>query len=177
MDLEWKDFLTKKWTMERVGKDLNVTDEHKKDPLFCQEGFLYNDVVSCHRKPYPENHFKTKRFSEDKPVYEMKPNGSGEPFDNILEMRAAKINNMLEVKNYTGVYDYWLLKYEDLLAFGTAELVEKVEKMTGVKANCTAFPKQHKSPRRLEPDMVQYLTDNVDWNVERLIGYLPGAKL
>ena len=177
MNLEWKDFLTKKWTMERVGKDLNVTEEQKKDPLFCQEGFLYNDVVSCHRKPYLKDEHKKPFFSSDKPFYEMRPDGSGEPFDNILEMRAAKISNMLEAKDFAGVYDYWILKYEDLLQFGTAELVKQVEKMTGVKTNCTAFPKQQKSPRPLQPGMSEYLTENVDWDTERLVGYFPGMKL
>jgi len=169
--LRWKEFLTKKWTMERVGLDLNVTEEQKNDPLFCQDGFLYKDVISCHRSPYPKKYFKRKRFSEDKPIYEMRPDGTGEPFNNILEMRAAKIRNTLTTKDYEGVKDLWLFHYEDLLEYGTKELIHSIEEMTGFKAKCDFSPSQKRKKRQVPYDMYHYLEKGVDWDAEALIEY------
>lgn len=171
IDLSWKEFVTKKWTMERFGFDLNVTEEQKKDPLFCQQGFFYKDVVTCHHRPYPKGYFKKRRFSEDKPIYEMRPDGSGKPFNNILEMRAAKIHNTLTTKNFKGVQDLWLLKYEDLLEYGTKEIVQKIELMTGLKAKCTSSPPQKRKKRGIPKEMSDHLKKEVDWDAEKLIGY------
>ena len=180
---DWKEYVTKTWTMERVGKDLNMTDDEKsgKAGPICQEGFFYKDVITCHVRPYPDGYWdgtydgkkRRHRYSEHQPFYEMRNDGSGEPYDNVLQMRAAKIYNFLDTVSFPWVEDTWVLRYEDLLKEGTQHLIESIEKVTGVKANCTASPPQNRKKREIDPDLREYLLNekNVDWKAEKLIGY------
>ena len=180
---DWKEYVTKTWTMERVGKDLNMTDDEKsgKAGPICQEGFFYKDVITCHVRPYPDGYWdgtydgkkRKHRYSEHQPFYEMRNDGSGEPYDNVLQMRAAKIYNFLDTVSFPWVEDTWVLRYEDLLKEGTQHLIESIEKVTGVKANCTASPPQNRKKREIDPDLRKYLLNekNVDWKAEKLIGY------
>jgi len=170
--LPWQKFVSKPWTMERIGKDLNVTNYEER---ICQERFYFNEVISCYKYPHPDGYFDDKPkplFSGHQPLYELRNDGSGEPFDSILELRTAKIKNFMGVKEYPFVHDAWNLKYEDLILEGTAELLRKVEEVTGVKANCEASPPQkNRWKRSLDPMFVKYLNDHLDWDVERSIGY------
>mmetsp|Transcript_7340 Transcript_7340/g.15346 ORF Transcript_7340/g.15346 Transcript_7340/m.15346 type:complete len:409 (-) Transcript_7340:105-1331(-) len=176
---DWREYVTKTWTMKRFGKDLNMTDDEKSGRAgpICQEGFYYRDVITCHVRPYPDGYWDGKkhkhRFSEHQPFYEMRSDGSGEPYDNVLEMRAAKIYNFLNTTNFPWVEDMWVLRYEDLLKEGTANLIKSIEKVTGVKSNCTASPPQNRKKREIDKGLRKYLLSdkNVDWKAERMIGY------
>jgi hypothetical protein len=111
-------------------------------------------------------------MSRHKPFYELKQDGSGEPFASIIDMRAAKINNFLETKDYPRVVDTWPVHYEYLLAKGTRELLESISELTGVPYTCDPFPAQAaRRKRELPPEYMDYVTEHVDWEAERLIGY------
>ena len=71
----------------REGKD--KTTDHG---TLCREGFPFNEVVPCRydRTSIPEN-----RVRGYEPIYELRRDGSGRPFSNILELRSQKIVNML----------------------------------------------------------------------------------
>ena len=45
----WSVFLSKPWTMDRIGSDLLLTGNET-----CQENFHYRDIISCAVKPLPE---------------------------------------------------------------------------------------------------------------------------
>lgn len=166
MGLKWEEFLVKPWTMERVGIDINLTDDHE-----CQEDFNYRDIRSCVIEPIPKHHFKKLRYSQNQPFYEMIPDGSGKPFANIMAMRAAKIRNFLEVRSYIGIADVWTVQYEYLLTKGTNHLLEKIEEWTGVKRNCKAYPAQARRKRPLSRTFARFLNKEHDWSAEGLIGY------
>lgn len=169
---EWKEFVTKPWTMNRVGKDLNLTEEEKLNESTCQEDFMFRDLVSCHLKPYPEGTFNKTHYSEHQPFYEMKYDGSGEPFDNILDMRAAKIRNFLSTKEYVGVNKFWTIQYEALVASGTQHIIQEIESLTGETARCDPSPPQtNRKRRKIKPGLMQYLMINLDWEAENLVGY------
>lgn len=173
IDLPWKEFVTRKWTMERIGKDLEMTDAQKVGRV-CQEDFYYNDLITCNQRPYPDGYWNAShkhRYSEHQPFYEMRNDGSGEPYDNILELRAAKVYNFLAVTEFPWVEDMWVIRYESLLAEGTKALLKAVEKATGAKASCKAAESQNRKKRKIRPEMRKWLTKNVDWEAERLIGY------
>ncbi len=157
--------------MDRVGFDLNMTPEEQKKPFACQENFMYRDIVTCHTRPYPEGHFAKTYMSNHQPFYEMKNDGSGQPYDNILEMRAAKNRNFLSVKDYKAVKELWVVQYEALLEGGTHELIHDIEQMTGVKAKCEAYPRQIRRQRKMSGDEIQYLKEHVVWDAEEFIGY------
>ena len=46
MNLEWKEFVTKPWTMERGLFDKKEGFENRTD-RFCQYHFKYNEVTPC----------------------------------------------------------------------------------------------------------------------------------
>ena len=174
---DWEIFLSKTWTTNRTGEDLKIVD---KNNTICQEDFKYNDIVSCVVEPLPHSAYPyTIRYSEHQPFYEMRNDGSGLPYDNIMEMRTDKISNFLTVANYKGIADLWVLQYEYLLLKGTQHLIDRIEKWTGIQPQCQAIPPQVRKPkasRVLDPDMAQYIRKHLNWTVEGWIGYEPELK-
>ena len=86
----------------------------------CQQGFRYNEIVSCNKEPLPPEAYNGYFYcSRHQPFYELKQDGSGMPFENIMEMRSAKIRNFLETRDYPMVIDFMSVQYEKLLALGT----------------------------------------------------------
>lgn len=167
---DWKIFLTKPWTTKRVGKDL----EMKGDEI-CQDDFRYKDVVSCAVEPLPLSHYRhTIRYSEHQPFYEMRNDGSGKPYNNILELRSDKIRNFLSVANYPGVADVWVIQYEYLLAKGTAKLLQRIKEWTGVEPRCRTKPPQYRKPRksrRIPAEFANHVREHLNWTTEAFIGY------
>ncbi len=156
--------------MKRVGKDLEMTDLEKEQG--CQEYFNFHDLISCHVRPYPDGTFNKTHYSEHQPFYEMRNDGSGKPFDNILEMRAAKIRNFLSTKDFEGVTDFWIQQYEVLVSLGTDNLIRKIEDLTGAHPTCEPSPPQkERKRRRIDPELLNYLMDHLDWEAENLVGY------
>lgn len=170
---DWRIFLTKPWTTERIGEDLLL---HGNET--CQEDFLYRDVVSCITRPLPKSQYNHKiNFGEDVPFYEMRNDGSGEPYDNILEMRTDKIRNHLSVKNYEGVADLIVSRYENLVNKGTRHLLDRIEEVTGVKPNCQAYPPQagrvNERLLQITPGFAAHVREHLNWTVEGWIGFEP----
>ena len=167
LKLKWEEFIEKEWSMPRIGLDLNMT-EHDA----CQEDFDYNQINSCTVEPLPREVYGKKiRYSEHQPFYELRQDGSGKPFKNIMEMRAAKIRNFLGVREHVGIADVWTIQYEYLLTKGTDHLLEKIEEWTGVKRQCEAFPAQNRRKRPLSRTFAKYVNKNLDWSAEGLIGF------
>jgi hypothetical protein len=169
-DDKWKKFLSKPWTMERLGADLtwNISEE-------CQEHFNYTDIVSCTVEPLPKSSYDVIHYSEHQPFYEMRNDGSGKPYDNILQMRADKIRNFLSIRDYEGIADVWVVQYEYLLTKGTAEMINQVAEWTGIEPKCKTYPPQQRQNRPVQKEMAEYIRDNMDWTAEALIGYGPHA--
>lgn len=165
--LDWPDFLSKPWTMKRIGRDLEISNSTAR----CQQDFSYNEIVSCSREPLPIDSYESIHMSRHQPFYELKQDGSGEPFENIMEMRAAKIRNFLDTKEYPKVVDAWPVQYEYLLARGTKRMLDKISKVTGVPYKCDPYPTQHRKQRTLSKQFVEYVNEHMDWTAEELIGY------
>lgn len=173
---DWKTFLTKPWTMERAGADLLL-----KGDEICQEDFPYRDIISCTIEPLSHDHFNyTIRYSEHQPFYEMRNDGSGEPYANILEMRTDKIRNfLLDVPQYNGVADMWTLQYEYLVSTGTQHLLDRIQEWTGIEPKCKAILPQvrpTKSTRIVRADFAGHIHKHLNWTVEHWIGYEPEMK-
>ena len=167
LDVGWREFLTTPWTMDRIGLDLNITS----NTTLCQEHFRFNQINSCVKEPLPREAYENNRMSRHQPIYELKQDGSGEPFDSIIELRAAKIVNFLETRDYPRVADTWPVHYEYLLEKGTKEILDRIAKVTGVPYKCDPFPVQHRRKRKLPKDFMDYVSAHVDWTIEELIGY------
>jgi len=167
---DWHVFLTKPWTMPRVGKDLELLGNET-----CQDDFPYRDIISCVLEPLPLSYYNhTLRYSEHQPFYEMRNDGSGEPYANILELRTDKIRNFLTVATYPGVADVWVVQYEYLVNKGTDQLLKRIEEWTGVQPNCSAKPPQNrkqKKSRVITKEFAAHIRKNLNWTVEEWIGY------
>lgn len=139
--LKWKEFVTKEWTTERLPKDQAFFEQQRtignSTGRICQEKFHYHELNSCITRPWPKGHWgphNKHRFCQHQPFYEMKVNDpKGTPYKNILEMRADKIRNFMESATYSNVEGFWHYRYEELLKTGTQELIENIERATGLK--------------------------------------------
>lgn len=201
LDLPWRKFVTKEWTMERLWKDEawkahkeavrkndttndgdtkknNDDDDDDDDGRICQERFRYHEVVSCLTRPYPQGYWgkhRKHRASQHQPFYEMKlDDPTGTPYANILGMRADKIRNFLDTASFGNVGGTWPYRYEELLRRGTEEFISKVERATGVvrdKERCKVYGPQNRRKREMEDGFAEYMAKHVDWETEALIGY------
>jgi len=167
-DDRWMEFLTTPWTMDRIGTDKIVNNTRR-----CQEHFEYKDIISCEVEPLPRNEYKKLDYSRHQPFYEMRNDGSGKPYDNIMEMRTDKIRNFLSIKQYDGIADVWAVQYEYFLTKGTQELLDEITRWTGIKPNCTARPPQQRRNRPVEREMADFIRGHLNWTVEAWIGYGP----
>jgi hypothetical protein len=172
--MDWKTFVTTPWTTPRALSDakyMNSTDQ------VCQQRFRYHEVVSCEERP-PSHEYvvykdKHRPMNQSVPIYELRRDGSGQPFSNVLEMRAEKIrNHVLEVREFPFVEEVVVIRYEDLLRYGTAELHRQIFDATGIEPHCAVTPPQPDRPQREMPDgFKEWIDEHVDWDAEALIGY------
>ena len=185
LSLEWKEFVTKPWTMPRPKRDEIYKESNEQK---CYEKFRYNELISCvegsrddkdYKKWAKTTGFRTDNdFSGHKPIYELKQDGSGDPFGSILEMRAAKIKNFLSLKDWDWVQDSIPVRYEKLLSEGTDFLISEIEEKLQITRSCEAVPPQtSRKKRSLDPDYVEWMKENVDWETETLIGYTKDENL
>ena len=165
---DWRIFLTKEWTMPRIGRDLEMVGNE-----MCQGHFQYRDVVSCAVQPVPPDQYNhTLRFSEDKPIYEMRNDGSGLPYENILELRADKIRNFLSVRDFPHIADVVSTQYEQLMDEGTLHLLNRIQQMTGIEPQCKEFPpREQPEDRTVTPEFAKHVRLNLNWTVESMVGY------
>jgi len=165
--------------MARLPSDLSIKKGNETlgiatSEIKCQQYFTYDQINSCQLRPYPDGYFKKKPpMSGHQPQYEMRNDGSGLPYNNILELRADKIKNHLSVAEFDWVKVFVAVRYEDLLSGGTEFLIRQIENATGVKAQCDAYPAQERKKRPLKQSFIEHLTKYVDWEAEALIGYKP----
>lgn len=182
IDLPWEEFVTKKWTMERMCNDLSYLEHQRKinnaTGRICQENFHYHEIVSCLVQPCPDGQWATiykHKYSRHQPFYEMRVNDpEGRPYANILKLRADKIRNFVESATYSNVDGFWHYQYESLLKTGTRDLVERIERATGKLRNpetCKIYEPQNRRLRPMDQDFFDYMMDHVDWNAEALVGY------
>jgi hypothetical protein len=170
-DLTWQDFVTRSWTMPRWGKDLAggyLAGGLKATESLCQSRFLPTEVVPClETEPYVLPRTGREVYS----LYELRNDGSGQPYDSILELRADKIKNFLSIAVFDGIQDFFPVQYEQMVANGTATLIRNLEQALGVKAQYPPMDPQSVPSRPLSPEYVEWMKAHVDWETEALIGY------
>jgi len=161
-DLDWKTFVTRPYTMPRYGKDLEeeqqACGEHMDD-------YMWKEVIPCHQEKYIDD--------EEYPLYELKHDQSGLPYSSVIDLRADKIKNFLEVKEYKRVKSYQSVRYETMVTGGTEWLIRELEKATGIEAKCEPVPPKDVKHRYLEPEYIEWMSENIDWKTEELVGYKP----
>jgi hypothetical protein len=167
--LTWQEFVTRPWTMPPPGKIGNITipGTETETHRLCQYNFHPHEVIPCMEMEMRVMESGVDVFA----VYEMRNNGSGMPYDSILELRADKIKNFLSIADFDGIQDLFPVQYEQLVRHGTATLIRNLEEALGVKAHCTPMNPQNLSSRALPSEYVEWMKEHIDWETEALIGY------
>ena len=169
---DWKEFLTRKWTMQRPERDHEM---ESKDGKVCQMNFSFDEVVSC-----------VESLEDDpitNPIYELKRDGSGDSFESILALRAAKFQNHVEQMSQW-VSSVNVVKYETLMdkttdhsgktVPGIFDLIEKLASSMDLEWSCSIhYAERVRIPSTRTTEFVAYLNKHVDWDAEALFGYTP----
>lgn len=172
LGLEIEEFLTKPWTMERPERDLPYA---KFSGPICQLGYSYNDVIPCLRanKLSVEKPKHKTGYAARDPQYEMRQNGSGLPYDSIMQLRQAKIRNIMWIESWDWIADLKVVRYEELLENGTEGFLKQIESIVGVPIQCTPSPPapERLSAYQLDQKVVRLINGLLNWDTEALVGY------
>ncbi|KAG7366549.1 hypothetical protein IV203_029219 [Nitzschia inconspicua] len=163
-----------------VGENLYLDGYHEdnRDSVVCQKGYTY--ISPCHRNmtyvPYdiqkiPRAFLRHLFASANDPVYELTK--EGKPFGHILQLRAAKIQNVFQIPVEWNLAAFAAFPYERLL-HDVAGLLGEIGKVTNQTANCAVPKSSNKAPYILPDPFQVWIGKNADWGVERLIGYDQG---
>lgn len=169
---DWKEFLRKEWTMQRPERDHEMESKQGK---VCQMDFGFDEVVSC-----------VESLEDDpttNPIYELKRDGSGEAFESILELRAAKFQNHVEQMSQW-VRSVEVVQYETLMGKATDhsgkpvpgifDVIEKLASDMDLEWSCSI---KYAEPVRISSthtaEFVTYINRHVNWDAEALFGYTP----
>ena len=143
----------------------------------CLDHYTYYDAAPCSVGDAPF----LRGLGEYK--YEFKYDKSERGFSSIIDLRREKILNHLSVSEFRGVRSYLPLRFEDLNANGTRDLIKNLEEATGLTATCNAtlgkaprhlrrlVKKKIRIHRELPSDFIEWMNRFVDWEVEGRIGY------
>lgn len=180
--LPWADFVSRPWTTPRPKSDEELLKRMATEPMLrserlCQSVFRYDDVVPCTLNSTLEE-LPSDMLRSMYPVYELKNDGSGNAYRNILELRADKIaNHVLHLPLLFSIGGYVLVRYEDLLEKGTQFLMQQVSQAVGLQGvlpqQCNpAGPQPDRLRQRVVPKgLKEWIESNMDVHTERLLGY------
>lgn len=204
MKMKWNDFVTTPWTMRRPARDI-IYENHTG--RLCQYAFRYNEVIPCHLdKRKMGKRARNERYrNEDKrngviryypsiygdkfqppanhtgassPVYEMRRDGSGEPYASLVDMRSDKLRNHLNVAKWKWIHGHELAHFDRMADPEYLwEFLHRIEKHVGLNATCSNIPlpkwKTKKYNENATKEFMDWITDRVDWETEALVGYVP----
>jgi hypothetical protein len=170
--MEWKDFVTKPWVGPRGPADKVKMQKAKQEGVIleranCLAGYNFDEVIPCSI----EDSVTNDGYSNY--MYELMHDGSQRAYGSIVDLRREKIMNFLQVPKFHGVRAFFPERYEALNLRGTSDLLAQLEEITGLKAKCEPFKGtgvvKHKG---VDPEYTKWMNEFVDWDVERMIGYV-----
>ena len=176
--LYWEDFVTRPLTMpNRTEIDWSYISNNKTKQAVCKFGFEFHEIAPCRRADV----FLNTVGNSYEPLYELRRelrhDVRGVPFDNIMQLRSEKIRNFLfEVPKMRRVEGYLAIRYEDLVRNGTQPMLAQVAEMLGLRRlprNCTPHIAQPQKlgKRRIPQGLRQWISQHLDAQTERLLGY------
>lgn len=94
---------------------------------------------------------------------------TGERFKNIIELRNYKNREFLSLSDK--VKNFHIVKYEDMCD-NPLEVINKIVEGYPIKQIRQTRPNTKKVyPRKLSDESIQFINDNLDWNLEEKLGY------
>lgn len=186
--LEWREFVTKLWTMERPTNDLQYAN--MTGPI-CQHSFSYNEVVSCNGK-------QSLISSHGDPIYELQRNSNnhndtieGLPYNSIIGLRADKLRNHQNISHtWPSVKKMIHIPYEaagrkfkkgliyEILNFTGWNGGKHTNDNTGETLPCSGdvLPPSLDSSKEMTIEYVKYVSQHVDWEAEERSLYKKWTK-
>ena len=170
--MQWKDFVTKPWVGPRGPEDQIKMQKAKEgdfhiDKWGCLAGYKFDDVIPCSA----EDSVNNDGYSNY--MYELKNDESHRAYSSIVELRSEKIRNFVQVPNFHGVKAFFPERYEALSVRGTADFLNQVEEVSGLKAKCEPFPaKRGINHNIVDPEYTEWMNKYHDWDAEAMIGYV-----
>ena len=174
------EFVTKPWIGRRGKADRIIQKTVLGYPMHanCTDDYKWVDVTPCSEEDTLPEVMGLGMYK-----YELQHDGSERGFSSIIDLRRAKILNLLSVANFRGTKAFFSYQYEELKA-QTSELLNNIEETTGVKAKCNATKGNSPGTKisghqttvitehdDLSDDYVKWMDQYVDWDVESKIGY------
>jgi hypothetical protein len=174
---DWRDFVSRPWTMSnRTEQDLDIVRNNLTRSVNCQKGFAWDEVNPCvytNDDGLPDTVYRAQ-----KPLYELRRGASGEPYDNILQMRSDKIVNFVLEQRFLQqqLGGYLAVRYEDMVRDGTTTMLQQVADILGLASlppECKPqAPRPELATKRDIPEgLKQWVEDNLVLETERLLGY------
>jgi len=174
---DWKEFVTKPWTIEKRSKqDEELWLGINEDPNMnvCQMNFKYNEIISCIKdnEELPDGISEEHYFAS----YELRHDGSGKPYNSIVDMRAEKINNFMSVMEWEDVVLLLPVQYESLVQGGGFHPIEKIIlEQTGLESQCDSVEDSFNAPifwkTNYDQAYMNWMQEYIHWETEWLIGY------
>ena len=180
--LPWQDFVSRPWTTHRSRKDEDLWKENQDDlsdfrkrPI-CQMAFAFDEVVPCQmdRKSYE---IPLDLMRGMMPLYEMRRDRSGEPYEHILQLRSDKlVNFVLQLPMLFSLGGFVVVRYEDLLEKGSRFLMEQVARIVGMQdlpSECRPVAPQPErlGQRAIPGGLKKWVEYHLDKEREQLVGY------
>lgn len=174
INMERKEFVTKAWTMDQPQSGLGLDMEARVREMnaLCQEQYAPGDVQPCFDIASFAHEGAEQTTAQLPALYEMRYDGSGLPYNNILELRSDKIRNLLSLRD--AVDHFESLAYEQWMYQGTKSIIQRLEKVIGTPAQCNPLPPSNKTLEATHHnvDFADWLRKHVDWETEALAGYV-----
>lgn len=169
--LDWEEFVKRPMY-------LSDYDEKNKGTL-CQKGLPFEMVSPCDPdhsyvppsiRHIPSSFLRNLPFEADDAIYEF--NISGRPFKNPMELRAAKITNLLNLDTSWRLGAFGAIQYNEILGHHLDEIIQKIELIIRVPNACPSKKSEfRKSPYNHSSSFLSWVKAHSDWQVEALVGF------
>jgi hypothetical protein len=177
--LPWQEFVSRPWTTHRSQLDAQLKKQQNKHPeqeTMCQENFAFNEVIPC-QMDNVSYAIPPERLRGMSPLYELRRDGSGKPYDHLLELRSDKIVNFaLQLPMLFSLGGFLVVRYEDLLQKGSNNMLKTVAGIVGMNDlpdEChSSKPQPERLRQRYIPTGLQdWVEEHLDKDREKLLGY------
>lgn len=169
--LEWEEF---------IKRPMHLLDYEERDTgSLCQRGLPFEMVSPCDPdhsyvpasiRHIPSSFLRNLPFEVDDVIYER--NINGQPFQNPLELRSAKITNLLNLEIDWDLGGFAAIQYDEILGERLEQLLRKIESIVGFEITCPSeSSKFQKMPYNHSRSIRSWVREHADWKLEASLGF------
>jgi len=177
--LDWNTFLSRAapWSIPGNSPHDRAVMRYHASPseVHCVQGFAFDEVTPC---IFDNSTIPKSKWRGHMPIYELQRDHSGNPFADLMKLRADKIHNFfLEIPLLMQLGGYAAVRYEDLLRNGTQLFLQDLANMMGLEQLPRACRPQPPNlerighRRRVPAEVKQWLEEHLVLETEQLLGY------